>query len=73
MYTLTYLATTASEMLHIYMLIKIGLFWVISCIVIRLLTWFNFLAIYCFPWSWDDAYKRELQTYKDIGDVGEIW
>ncbi|XP_007255150.2 EEF1A lysine methyltransferase 2 isoform X1 [Astyanax mexicanus] len=22
---------------------------------------------------WDDAYKRELQTYKDIGDVGEIW
>lgn len=27
---------------HIHMLIKIGLFWVISCIVIRLLTWFNF-------------------------------
>ncbi|XP_052009888.1 EEF1A lysine methyltransferase 2 [Xyrauchen texanus] len=22
---------------------------------------------------WDDAYKRELQTFKDIGDVGEIW
>ncbi|XP_056333090.1 EEF1A lysine methyltransferase 2 [Danio aesculapii] len=22
---------------------------------------------------WDGAYKRELQTYKDIGDVGEIW
>ncbi|XP_077094338.1 EEF1A lysine methyltransferase 2 [Siphateles boraxobius] len=22
---------------------------------------------------WDEAYKRELQTYKDIGDVGEIW
>ncbi|KAA0711271.1 EEF1A lysine methyltransferase 2 [Triplophysa tibetana] len=22
---------------------------------------------------WDDAYKRELQSYKDIGDVGEIW
>ncbi|XP_036450073.1 EEF1A lysine methyltransferase 2 isoform X1 [Colossoma macropomum] len=22
---------------------------------------------------WDDAYRRELQTYKDIGDVGEIW
>ncbi|XP_073683539.1 EEF1A lysine methyltransferase 2 [Garra rufa] len=22
---------------------------------------------------WDDAYERELQTYKDIGDVGEIW
>ncbi|KAM6956765.1 EEF1A lysine methyltransferase 2 [Aplochiton taeniatus] len=22
---------------------------------------------------WDDAYKRELETFKDIGDVGEIW
>ncbi|XP_050989489.1 EEF1A lysine methyltransferase 2 isoform X1 [Labeo rohita] len=22
---------------------------------------------------WDDAYKRELEAYKDIGDVGEIW
>ncbi|KAJ8360183.1 hypothetical protein SKAU_G00167080 [Synaphobranchus kaupii] len=22
---------------------------------------------------WDDAYQRELRTYKDIGDVGEIW
>lgn len=22
---------------------------------------------------WDESYKRELQTYKDIGDVGEIW
>uniref|UniRef100_A0A9J7ZGP2 EEF1A lysine methyltransferase 2 n=2 Tax=Cyprinus carpio TaxID=7962 RepID=A0A9J7ZGP2_CYPCA len=22
---------------------------------------------------WEDAYNRELQTYKDIGDVGEIW
>ncbi|KAJ8013958.1 hypothetical protein DPEC_G00035250 [Dallia pectoralis] len=22
---------------------------------------------------WDDAYQRELQTFKDIGDVGEIW
>ncbi|XP_046710886.1 EEF1A lysine methyltransferase 2 isoform X2 [Silurus meridionalis] len=22
---------------------------------------------------WDNAYSRELQTYKDIGDVGEIW
>ncbi|XP_046886218.1 EEF1A lysine methyltransferase 2 isoform X2 [Hypomesus transpacificus] len=22
---------------------------------------------------WDDAYERELQTFKDIGDVGEIW
>ncbi|XP_030643377.1 EEF1A lysine methyltransferase 2 [Chanos chanos] len=22
---------------------------------------------------WEDAYKRELETYKDIGDVGEIW
>ncbi|KAJ8250303.1 hypothetical protein COCON_G00222250 [Conger conger] len=22
---------------------------------------------------WDGAYQRELRTYKDIGDVGEIW
>ncbi|KAG5266997.1 hypothetical protein AALO_G00238650 [Alosa alosa] len=22
---------------------------------------------------WDEAYQRELQTFKDIGDVGEIW
>ncbi|XP_072546316.1 EEF1A lysine methyltransferase 2 [Salminus brasiliensis] len=22
---------------------------------------------------WDNTYKRDLQTYKDIGDVGEIW
>ncbi|XP_026864637.2 EEF1A lysine methyltransferase 2 isoform X2 [Electrophorus electricus] len=22
---------------------------------------------------WDNAYRRELETYKDIGDVGEIW
>ncbi|XP_056148108.1 EEF1A lysine methyltransferase 2 [Lampris incognitus] len=22
---------------------------------------------------WDDAYQRELETFKDIGDVGEIW
>ncbi|KAK3563158.1 hypothetical protein QTP86_016400, partial [Hemibagrus guttatus] len=22
---------------------------------------------------WDNAYSRELQTYRDIGDVGEIW
>ncbi|KAL0964482.1 hypothetical protein UPYG_G00324430 [Umbra pygmaea] len=22
---------------------------------------------------WNDAYRRELQTFKDIGDVGEIW
>ncbi|MBN3324562.1 EFMT2 methyltransferase, partial [Atractosteus spatula] len=22
---------------------------------------------------WDDAYTRELQNFKDIGDVGEIW
>ncbi|XP_063047825.1 EEF1A lysine methyltransferase 2 [Engraulis encrasicolus] len=22
---------------------------------------------------WDEAYKRELQTFHDIGDVGEIW
>ncbi|TRY55381.1 hypothetical protein DNTS_034403 [Danionella cerebrum] len=22
---------------------------------------------------WEDAYARELQVYKDIGDVGEIW
>ncbi|KAG9341855.1 hypothetical protein JZ751_018579 [Albula glossodonta] len=22
---------------------------------------------------WDDAYRRELHTYRDIGDVGEIW
>ncbi|XP_066528360.1 EEF1A lysine methyltransferase 2 isoform X2 [Hoplias malabaricus] len=22
---------------------------------------------------WNDAYRRELKTYKDIGDVGEIW
>nr|XP_055028626.1 EEF1A lysine methyltransferase 2 [Misgurnus anguillicaudatus] len=22
---------------------------------------------------WDESYKRELQNYKDIGDVGEIW
>nr|XP_013223557.2 EEF1A lysine methyltransferase 2 [Columba livia] len=23
--------------------------------------------------SWDAAYERELQTFQDIGDVGEIW
>ncbi|XP_035752480.1 EEF1A lysine methyltransferase 2 [Egretta garzetta] len=23
--------------------------------------------------SWDAAYKRELQTFQDIGDAGEIW
>ncbi|KAJ8248071.1 hypothetical protein GJAV_G00237930 [Gymnothorax javanicus] len=22
---------------------------------------------------WDDAYQRELRTFKEIGDVGEIW
>lgn len=22
---------------------------------------------------WDDAYEKELETFKDIGDVGEIW
>ncbi|XP_026164841.1 EEF1A lysine methyltransferase 2 [Mastacembelus armatus] len=22
---------------------------------------------------WEDAYKKELETFKDIGDVGEIW
>lgn len=22
---------------------------------------------------WDDAYQKELETFKDIGDVGEIW
>ncbi|XP_053188934.1 EEF1A lysine methyltransferase 2 [Scomber japonicus] len=22
---------------------------------------------------WEDAYQRELETFKDIGDVGEIW
>ncbi|KAG5831170.1 EEF1A lysine methyltransferase 2 [Anguilla anguilla] len=22
---------------------------------------------------WDDVYQRDLRTYKDIGDVGEIW
>ncbi|XP_018604905.1 EEF1A lysine methyltransferase 2 [Scleropages formosus] len=22
---------------------------------------------------WDDAYQRELDTFRDIGDVGEIW
>ncbi|KAL4640957.1 Methyltransferase-like protein 10-like [Arapaima gigas] len=22
---------------------------------------------------WDDAYQRELETFRDIGDVGEIW
>uniref|UniRef100_A0A667XVQ3 EEF1A lysine methyltransferase 2 n=1 Tax=Myripristis murdjan TaxID=586833 RepID=A0A667XVQ3_9TELE len=22
---------------------------------------------------WDDAYQRELEVFKDIGDVGEIW
>uniref|UniRef100_A0A3Q0RA67 EEF1A lysine methyltransferase 2 n=1 Tax=Amphilophus citrinellus TaxID=61819 RepID=A0A3Q0RA67_AMPCI len=22
---------------------------------------------------WDDAYQKELDTFKDIGDVGEIW
>uniref|UniRef100_A0A8C6WT88 EEF1A lysine methyltransferase 2 n=1 Tax=Neogobius melanostomus TaxID=47308 RepID=A0A8C6WT88_9GOBI len=22
---------------------------------------------------WDDTYERELETFKDIGDVGEIW
>ncbi|KAJ8391818.1 hypothetical protein AAFF_G00085900 [Aldrovandia affinis] len=22
---------------------------------------------------WDDAYQRELRTYRDMGDVGEIW
>ncbi|XP_061915254.1 EEF1A lysine methyltransferase 2 isoform X1 [Entelurus aequoreus] len=22
---------------------------------------------------WEDAYRRELETFKDIGDVGEIW
>ncbi|XP_053489801.1 EEF1A lysine methyltransferase 2 isoform X1 [Ictalurus furcatus] len=25
------------------------------------------------PQSWDNTYSRELQTYRDIGDVGEIW
>lgn len=23
--------------------------------------------------SWDAAYERELQTFQDIGDTGEIW
>lgn len=23
--------------------------------------------------SWEASYKKELETFKDIGDVGEIW
>ena len=23
--------------------------------------------------SWEEAYRRDLETFKDIGDVGEIW
>lgn len=23
--------------------------------------------------SWEAAYKKELETFKDIGDIGEIW
>lgn len=26
-----------------------------------------------FFYSWEDAYQKELETFKDIGDIGEIW
>lgn len=54
-----------------------GLLWVIALNVVWLMLvikcFFTNWLFYCLSWSWDDAYKRELQTYKDIGDVGEIW
>lgn len=24
-------------------------------------------------YSWEEAYQKELESFKDIGDVGEIW
>ncbi|XP_058882206.1 EEF1A lysine methyltransferase 2 isoform X2 [Acipenser ruthenus] len=35
---------------------------------IRLCKCLHFRIVY-----WDEAYTRELQTFKEIGDVGEIW
>ena len=26
-----------------------------------------------FFFSWDSTYEKELEAFKDIGDVGEIW
>lgn len=40
--------------------------------------WVCFLFICLFVFvggflSWEAAYQKELETFKDIGDVGEIW
>lgn len=26
-----------------------------------------------FFYSWDQAYDREIKSFNDVGDVGEIW
>lgn len=37
-----------------------------------LFLFFIYLFIYFF-YSWEEVYQKELETFKDIGDVGEIW
>lgn len=33
----------------------------------------DYNSFFFFFYSWDQAYDREIKSFNDVGDVGEIW